>query len=502
MLYDLLIQNANILDGTGAPAFIANLAIADGKIKKITKDVPEAKTVIDAAGKTVSPGWVDSHSHSDSSVFSFSDQKEKIEQGITYAITGQCGSSAAPRRDKEGKLEYVSAYMERARSTPQGSSSSMLIGFNTLRFAVLGNENRAPTAAELEEMKELLRDAMRAGAMGVSFGLIYVPGCYATTEEVIEIAKVVAEYDGLLASHIRDENSRLLEAVEEFLTAIRASGCRAVFSHHKSSKKPNWGMVKKSLAMIDAANAEGCDVYLDVYPYTASHTSLSSTFLPSKFHPAGLVSVKEILDNRELLDKIKADRYSMDGDDYSWVFVTYASGHPEYHGKTLNEIAEMRGETDRVETAFNILRETGCSANACYFTMCEEDVEYVMKHPRAMICTDSGVAQGRVHFHPRLRASFPRVLGRYVRERGVVSLPEMIRKMTSLPASVYRLKNKGVIKEGMDADLCIFDPETIIDRADFLDPSAKNEGLAYVIVDGKIVVEDGVFNGTRAAKVY
>ena len=502
MLYDLLIQNADILDGTGTPAYKANIAIKDGKIAAITSEAPEALAVIDATGKTVSPGWIDSHSHSDSAIFTYSDQKEKIEQGITYSISGQCGSSAAPKRDSTGELEHVSAFMDRARQTPQGSSSSMLIGFNTLRAAVLGNDNRAPSPEELERMKELLRDAMRAGAIGVSFGLIYVPGCYASTEEVIEIAKIVAEYNGLLASHIRNESERLIEAVEEFLTAIRASGCRAVFSHHKSSKKANWGMVKKSLEMIDAANAESCDIYVDVYPYVASHTSISASFLPSKYHPKGLKSIKDLLNDTELLEKIKADRYAAGGNDFSWVLITYAKDHPEYHGKTINEIAKMRGESDRMETVFNILRETGCRANACYFTMCEEDVEYVMKHPRAMICTDSGVANGKVHFHPRLRAAFPRALGRYVRERGIVPLPEMIRKMTSLPASVYRLTSKGLIKEGMDADLCIFDPERIIDRADFLNPTLKNEGLTYVIVDGKVVVEDGVYNGIRAAKVY
>ena len=500
-MYDLLIKNADILDGTGAPAFKANVAVLNGKIAKITEEEPPAKTVIDAAGKTLSPGWIDSHSHSDGTVFSAPDQKEKIEQGITYSITGQCGSSAAPRRDKDGNLELVSAYFERAKAVPQGSSSSMLIGFNTLRSAVLGNEKRAPTKEELEQMKELLRDAMRAGAMGVSFGLIYVPGCSATTAEVLEIAKVVAEFDGILASHIRDESFHLMEAVEEFLYVIRESGCRAVFSHHKSSKKANWGMVKQSLARIERANAEGMNVHLDVYPYIASHTSLSSTFLPNRYHPEGLSSVKDLLNNRELLDKIKADRYALDGEDYSWVLVVHAAGHPEYHGKTLNEIAEMRGETDRVETAFSILRETGCSANAVYFSMCEEDVETVLRHPLAMICTDSGVAGGRVHFHPRLRGSFPRVLGRYVRERGVTTLPEMIRKMTSLPASVYRLSGKGLIKEGMDADLCIFDPETIIDGSDYLHPTEKNEGLDYVIVAGEIVVRDGVHNGIRAACV-
>ena len=501
-MYDLLILNGEILDGTGAPAYKANIAVSDGKIALITEGMPEASCVIDAAGKVVSPGWIDSHSHSDASVLDYPDQREKIEQGITFSITGQCGSSAAPKRKAEGGVELASEYFERAKAVPQGSSSSMLIGFNSLRYAVLKNENRAPTPEELEKMKELLRDAMRAGAIGMSLGLIYVPGCYATTEEVIEMAKVVAEFDGLLASHIRNENGGLLSAVEEFLTVIRASGCRGVFSHHKSSKKQNWGLVKKSLAMIDAAVEEGLRVHLDVYPYTASHTSLSSTFLPNEYHPAGLKSVSELLDDRALLDRIKADRYARDGEDYSWVLVVRAKGHPEYEGKTLNEIADMRGETDRVETAFSLLRETDCSVNACYFTMCEEDVEYVIKHPRAMICTDSGNLHGRTHCHPRLRGSFPRALGRYVRERGVVSLPEMIRKMTSLPASVYRLSGKGLIKEGMDADLCIFDPAAIIDGSDFLHPTEKNEGLSYVIVDGKIAVEDGVHNGVRAGRLY
>ena len=500
-MYDLLIKNGNILDGTGAPAFRANIAVANGKIALITQQQPPAKEVINAEGKTVSPGWIDSHSHSDSSVFTFPAQKEKIEQGITYAITGQCGSSAAPYRAEDGTVESVSAYMERAKCVPQGAYSSMLIGFNTLRRAVLGNENRAPSAEEMERMKELLRDAMRGGALGVSFGLIYVPGCYASTEEVIEIAKVVGEFDGLLASHIRNESDHLLEAVEEFLSVIRASGCRGVFSHHKSSKKQNWGMVKRSLAMIDEAVAQGHRVYLDVYPYVASGTSLSAVFLPSKYHPEGLKSVNDLLKNKELLEKIKADRHASDGNDLSWVLITAAEGHPEFLGKTMNEIADMLGESDRVEAAFKVLESTGCQASGCYFTMCEQDVEYVLKHPRAMIGTDSGVLRGRSHCHPRLRGTFPRALGRYVREREIVSLPEMIRKMTALPAEVYRLQGKGVIKEGMDADLCIFDQDRIIDKADFLSPTLKNEGLDYVIVAGQIAVVDGVHNGTLAASV-
>ena len=378
----------------------------------------------------------------------------------------------------------------------------MLIGHSALRRAVIGTEKRAPTAAEMEEMKALLRDGLEAGSPGLSFGLIYVPGCYATTEECAELAKVVAEYDGLLAAHIRNEGDTLLESIEEFLTIIKTSGCkRAVFSHHKSAGKWNWGKVKKSLAMIDAAAAEGYEIYVDAYPYPASGTTLSATFLPRMFHYEGMTDSLQLIDGGENEAKIRAWAKERWDNDFSWVLPYRIAGHDDYAGLNINEIADLRGQADRMDTIFDLIRETNKGVSGCFFTMCEEDIEYVLAHPRVMVCTDSAVACGKDLYHPRLRASFPRVLGKYVRERGVTTLAEMIRKMTSLPAYIYRLEGKGQIKEGYDADICIFDADRIKDGNDFFNPTLKNEGLSFVIVDGKVVVEDGVYNGTRAARV-
>lgn len=500
-MYDLIIKNAHILDGTGKPAYHADLGILDGKIARIDQEIFDGKKTIDASGLTVSPGWIDSHSHSDRTVFSYPDQTEKIEQGITVSIAGQCGSSVAPSVQADGTLQTMRDFMNRSDTVPQGSGAAMLVGFNTLRKAVLGTENRAPSPDELEKMKTLLRDAMEAGAIGMSLGLIYVPGCYAQTEEVIEIAKVVGEYNGILASHLRDEGDHLLESAEEFLQIVRASGCRGVFSHHKAAMQWNWGKVKKTLAMIDRANETGADVYLDVYPYCASGTVLQARYVPTQFHPAGTTNVPGLLNDQRIYDQIKAwgqDRFQ---NDLSWTMISECPMYPEYEGLNLNEIADMRGDADRMDTALNLIRETNGDIEANFFMMCEEDVEYVISHPRAMPCTDSASAGNSTHYHPRLRASFPRMLGRYVRERAVVPLPEMIRKMTSLPAHVYGLAGKGTIAEGMDADLCIFNADTIVDQADFKNFSLPNQGLEYVIVDGKIVVENGKYNGTRAAKV-
>lgn len=502
-MLDLFICNATVLDGTGSEGFVANIGVKDGKIVSIGDGKGEAARVIDAAGLTLTPGFVDSHSHSDRAMRNYPDQREKIEQGITLSITGQCGGSAAPVRDKEtGKITTVVEFLREILQVPQGSSAKMLIGHGSLRRAVMGSEKRAPTDAEMAQMKALLREGLEAGALGLSFGLIYVPGCYATTEECAELARVVAEFDGILAAHIRNEGDQLLEAVEEFLAIIKTSGCRAVFSHHKSAGKWNWGKVKKSLAMIDAANAAGADIYVDVYPYVASGTSLAATFLPKQFHFEGMTDSLQLLDGGERENEIR--RWARDrwGGDFSWVLPYRVPGHDEYVGLNINEIAELRGQSDRMETIFDLIRETNKAQGACYFTMSEEDVAYVLAHPRAMIATDSSSAGEMSVYHPRLRGTFPRVLGRYVRERGVTTLAEMIRKMTSLPAAVYGLKNKGVIRVGADADLCIFDADRIIDGSDFFEPTRKNEGLSFVILNGKVVVEDGVYNGTRQGRVY
>ena len=500
-MFDMIIKGASVLDGSGKEAFLADIAIEGGKIRKIGEGLSGAREVIDASGLTVSPGWIDSHSHSDRQFLSFPDMREKVEQGITFSIGGQCGDSEAPAV-RGGETEKMSEYLARAAKVPQGSSAATLVGFNTVRKAVMAMENRAPSEEELEAMRALVRDAIRGGAVGMSYGIFYVPACYAKTEELVALARVVREEGGILAAHIRSEGDLLIESVEEFLHIIKESGCRAVFSHHKAQDKCNWGKVRKTLEMIDKANAEGADIYLDVYPYTASGTTMLARFCPSEFHPEGTKNALDLLYNPEICEKIKDWGKKKWGEDLSWTLVSSCPGHEEYQGKTVSEIAKIRGQENEYETALDIIRMSNGKARGSFFMTCEEDVEYVMKHPRAMICTDSGVKGNSNIYHPRLKASFPRALARYARERKIVSIPEMIRKMTSLPASVYGLKTKGLIREGMDADLCIFDAQRITDRADFISFSEDNEGLSYVIIDGKTVLENGVYNGTRAGKIF
>ena len=500
MKYDLLIKNAAVIDGTGREAFFADVAVKDGKIAEIGNDLSDASEIIDASGLMLTPGWIDSHSHSNAAVFAFPDQREKVEQGITFSVTGQCGYSSAPSRDKDGNLFSVRDYFDAATVTPQGSGSVMLVGHTMLRLAVIGSENRAPTREEMELMKKLLRDGMESGALGMSFGLFYAPGAYATVEECVELASVVAEYGGILAAHIRDERDGVIEAVDEFLKIIKGSGCRGVFSHHKSAEPQNFGKVKTTVSMIKEAIDEGYDIYLDVYPYPAYETTLLASFIPQQFHREGIKDVVDLVrddDSRAMLRKWGLDNW---GEDLGFVLVSKCPPYSQYEGLTVNEIAEKMG-MDRYECAYELIRASEGVAEGFFFVMDESDIEFVMREPRAMICTDSTVAGKSTRYHPRLRASFPRVLSHYVRERGVTSLPEMIRKMTSLPASVYGLAGKGEIKVGMDADLCIFDYGKIKDRADFSDCTPANEGLSYVIIDGEIVARDGVHNGKRAAKV-
>ncbi len=514
-MYDIIIKNGTIIDGVLTPEYVSDIAVKDGKIVKIAPDLTGAKQIIDASGLTVTPGFFDSHSHADGNILSYPGLKEKVEQGITTTIGGMCGGSVAPKpymsasdaREIEGFgmtndiCRTMENYMAVAKKFPQGSNIALFVGHGNLRRAVLGTANRAATAEELESMKNILREGIEHGAIGLSFGLIYVPGCYSTTEELVELAKVAAEMGALVSAHIRDEGDMLIEAVDEFIEIIQKSGARGIISHHKAAGKNNHGKVKETLRRIDEANKNGADIYCDVYPYTASSTGLAARFVPLEYKSGG--KLRENLRSQEIREKIKAidrEKDALRGSDLSWVLISHCNGYPEYVGLTVNEIAKIHGK-DVYDTIFDIIVNS-TAINAIYFTMCEEDVETVLAHPRAMICTDSGVAGKNTSFHPRLVGTFPRVLGRYVRERGVTSLPEMIRKMTSLPAHVYGFNEKGVIKEGYDADICIFDAEKIIDKADYQNCTARAEGLNFVIVGGKVAAENSVYNGVRNGIVY
>lgn len=511
-MYDLLIKNGTVIDGTGSPAYHCDIAIENGKIVKMSNHIQEgAKEVIDAKGLTVTPGFIDSHSHSDSAVFTYPDMLEKIEQGITTSVGGQCGSTMAPiykgitdenakdvgEYGKENVLyKTFGSMMKVGKTIPLGSNLVSFVGHCALRKSVMGMDNRKPTDDEMEQMKGLLREAMENGAIGLSFGLIYTPSCYAETDELIELAKVVKEYDGMLSAHIRNEGFQLIKAVEEFLTVIKAVNLKAVFSHHKSAAKENWGKVHHSLRMIEDAVAEGYDVYCDVYPYEASHTSLSATVIPKNMRALDSNGIIEMLSDSEKRSTIKEWYTETYGKDMSNLQIAYCKGFPEYEGKRVSEIAKMRGQED-CEAAMDLIRDSGNNVGVCNFSMCEEDIETVMQFERSMICTDSSVAKKLQVYHPRLRGTFPRVLGRYVRERKVTTLHEMIRKCTSMPASVYGLPTKGILREGFDADICIFDAEKILDKATFTDCHQHCEGLNYVLLGGEVVVENAVFNGKR-----
>jgi len=513
-LYDLVIKNGNIIDGTGSPGFHADIAIKEGKIVKVARNINGAKKTIDATGLTVTPGFIDSHSHADNAMLTFPEMIEKIEQGITTSIGGQCGSSLAPvykgiipekAKDVAGFGKETDVYktfgsmINIAKDIPMGANIMSFVGHSAIRKAVIGMEGRPATKDEIEKMKEYLREAMENGALGISFGLIYTPSCYAETEELIELAKVVKEYDGMISAHIRNEGFKLIEAVEEFLTVIKAANVKAVFSHHKSAYKSNWGKVNHSLRLIEEANKEGYDVYLDVYPYPASHTSLSATVIPKEMRDMDNDALVQMLSKKENRNKIKEEYSKLYGKDLSNLQITVCSAYPEYEGLRISEVAKTRNQ-EHLDAALDLIADCKNNVHICNFSMCEEDIETVMKYERAMICTDSSVAKNNKVYHPRLRATFPRVLGRYVRERKVVTLPEMIRKITSMPASVYGLNSKGLIREGFDADICIFDSEKIIDKAEFTACHKRCEGLNYVILNGETVAENAVFNGKKMGR--
>ena len=505
-MYDLIIKNGTILDGTGRPGFSGDVAVKDGKIVAVGTDLSGAEQTIRADGLTVTPGFIDSHSHSDRGILLYPEQIEKVEQGITTAVAGQCGESEIPlhRDAKERQIGTLgtnvelyrlpSTFLNTLNTLSLGTNTAILIGHSALRGAIMGNENRAPTEEELNRMKDLLRNGMEHGALGISYGLIYTPGCYAKTDELIALARVVAEYGGIADSHIRGEGDTLIEATAEFIEILRQSGIRGVLSHHKAVGPENKGKVNVTLKMLEDAVAEGIDVYCDVYPYTASHTSLVTRFVPSDLRARTRDQLVELLSDPESRAEIIRRNKEIIKRPLDYVFVTYCPANPAYEGMRLTEIAALRGQ-DPHETALDLVRDGKGSGNACYFQMDEEDVKTVLAYPRAMIGTDSGVARDSTHYHPRLRGTFPRVLGRYVREAKVTTLPEMIRKMTSLPARVYGFSTKGRIAEGMDADLCIFDPEKILDRADFQNCTLRAEGLHYVIVGGRIAAKDATATG-------
>ena len=515
-VFDLLIKNARIVDGGGTPAYYADLGIEDGKIVALAPVLNlGALQTINAVGLTLTPGFIDSHGHDDMILETAPGCPHKLEQGITTEITGMCGHSAAPFSEKyyaEGVricatlcANGVNTDLDTHCSFPTylnsltgtfGPNIGFHIGHGTVRTAAMGFAHRKPTASEFEIMKEYVREAMECGALGISFGLVYMPGSFCETEEMIELCRIAATYGGDMTIHMRNEGDQLVEAVEETLRVVRETGIRCVISHHKASGgSANWGKTSQTLPLIEKANEEGYTVFLDQYPYTASATGLNSG-IPDAFlalPKEELLALMRDPEGRRCICKTMNDG-KKPAARFAQTMIGSSGAYPEYSGMMLSEAAKLHGKGED-ETLLDVLLSDDLTTAGIYFGMSEDDVKRVLAYPRTMIGTDGLWFPGCLGVHPRAFATFPRVLGHYVREEHVLSFEEAIRRMTGMPAAVYGLKGKGLVREGMDADLCLLDPETIIDAADFKNWNARCPGLRHVFVAGEPVVTDSIHDG-------
>ena len=529
-MFDVIIRKGRVVDGAGNPWFLADVGVKDGRILKIGNlKSGDAERIINAEKCIVSPGFIDMHSHSDFSPLINPYMESKIRQGVTTEVIGNCGFSAAPLNDflrqeiletspmlREANVELdwstMSEYMKRLERNGVSSNVAPLVGHGNVRSFVLQFERRKPTEKELEEMKRILAHVMEEGAFGMSTGLIYPPGCYADIEEIVELCKVVARFGGLYSSHIRGEESQLLESVEEAIEVGEKAGVPVEISHHKAAGKRNWGRVGKSLKVIEEARSHGVDVTCDVYPYIAGSFGLDS-LLPPHAHEGGVEKLVERLRSSEVRGKLKEEMMKGVGEWHSMVevlgweniMIAYCKEHLEYEGKRISEIANEKnlGPFDFV---FDLIIEEMASVSVVLFSMSEEDVRTVLKSSFSMIGSDSSaratygiLSVGKPH--PRAYGTFPRILGKYVREERFLILQEAVRKMTSFPAQKLGLEDRGLIREGMWADIAIFNADKIMDKATFFNPHQYPEGIEYVMVNGKIVIEKGDHTREMPGKV-
>jgi N-acyl-D-amino-acid deacylase len=480
MTHDLVIRGGTVYDGTGAPPITADVAADSGRIAAIGAIDGGATRVIDAAGLAVAPGFIDVHAHDDAAVLTTA-MDFKLMQGVTTDIVGNCGAGLAPINDRAMPgIELIlgptpgadwhtfAEYMDAVDSANPEINVGCLVPHGAVRFRHLGMGPREPSADELAAMQEDVAEAMAAGALGLSTGLIYPPGVFAQTPEIIALAHVAAEAGGIYVSHIRNERDGLLDAVGEAITIGREAGCPVQISHHKASDPANWGRTKDSIALIETRRTEGIDVSFDVYPYVAASTVLSVM--------AGAEGV------------LGADA----------VLVASVNDHREYEGKTIAQIAEML-DLSPADAVNRVLADEP-QAVAVFFVMDEADVQRVMSHPMCMIGSD-GIPSPTGKPHPRLYGTFARVLGTYCRDERLFPLEDAVRKMTSLPAERFGLSDRGTLAEGMAADIVIFDPQKIDDVATYEEPRQYPTGISHVIINGTVVAQDGRQNEARAGRL-
>ena len=493
--FDTIIRNGRVIDGTGNPAFFADVAIKNGRISLVGKVEGKASKEVDAAGKLVAPGFIDVHTHAED-IDEMPLAENFVRMGVTTLVLGNCGSSVANVGDFFGRLE----------ATNVSANVCTLIGHGTVRGRAMGGSfDRPPSAAELQKMREHVDQAMKDGAVGLSTGLIYLPGTFARTDEIIELAKVAAKYDGIYASHMRNEGVDIMEALNELFRIAREARIRAEVSHIKLSGKSAWGRTVEVIEAIERARLEGLDITQDQYAYTASSTGMAQ-LIPEKYREGGKFRERLADDTQKsaMVADMKQQLKRGGRKDYSYAVIADYRHDRSFNGRNIAEAAEKqygsRSLKYQIEMVLEIQKNGG--ASGVFHSMNESDLRSFLAHPNTMFASDSGVRRhGQGVPHPRGYGNNARVLGRYVREQKALRMEDAIRRMTSLPAATFGLSERGVLRPGYAADVVVFDPETVEDKARFEDPHHYAVGFHCVLVNGVAVVENDRHTGTRPGQM-
>lgn len=522
----ILIKNGLIIDGSGKPGYRGDLLIEGEKIKAIGENLTaEDSEIIDAEGLVVAPGFIDTHSHSDLQILVNPEIQPKVRQGITTEILGQDGISMAPlpveyigpwRKNLAGldgdsdeidwTFKTTEGYLKMIEDVKPGLNECYLVPHGNIRMEAMGLENRLPNEEELEKMRQITRREMEAGAIGLSTGLIYMPCAYSESKEIIEMCKIVAEYDGSFVIHQRSEADTILDSMEEVIKIGRESGVKIHYSHFKVCGKKNWDKIDKVVELLEKAKAEGIQVSFDQYPYVAGSTMLG-VILPPWVHDGGTDKVIERLGDPELRKKMVEDiQNGIPGWDnfvefagLEGIFVTSVKSakNEDAIGLNLVELGKKRGK-DPFEATFDLLEQEENAVGMVDFYGTEEHVKLFMKRPEMNACTD-GLLGGKPH--PRVFGAFPRILGKYVREEKSFTLEEAVYKMTKKPATTFNIVNRGELKEGYFADITVFNPETVIDKGTYTEPVQYPEGIEYVVINGAVTISKADHTGTRNGRV-
>ncbi|POY36798.1 aminoacylase [Solitalea longa] len=495
--YDLVLMNGRIIDGSGNTWFKGNVGIAKGKIVAIGYfDSKNARKIIDVKNMIIAPGFIDIHTH-------IEDDEEKtptadnfIYDGVTSVITGNCGSS---------NLDFKS-YFNKLTQIKTSINIGSLIGQGSVRSQVMNDSNLPPTLAQQKEMETIVEEAMKNGAMGLSTGLIYVPGTYSTTEEIVGLAKVVARYHGIYTTHMRSETVKVFEAIDEAINIGKQANIPVEISHLKVGR-PNLNRSAETLKLIEKARSEGYDVTCDQYPYSASSTSLRSLIPAWAFAGNDSTYHKRLTDTaarRKLVNEMLNDAARRGNKDFSYAVVAYCNADTALNGKSITQINKLKGRgenlTDEINTMLDLVDQGW--VQMVFHGMNEDDIETIMKYPFTMVASDGSIREfGKGMPHPRSYGTNARVLGKYVRERQVIKLEDAIRRMTSAPAQRFNLKGKGLIREGMDADIVVFDETKVEDLSTYDKPHAFSTGFEYVIVNGVLTLTSGKHTGAKNGKV-